>query len=69
MHGEAGVGKTRLVAELTELAGHTGGLTGWDDAHDRLSAVLAVGRGWAARCYAPIWCSSGTSNPQMAAAQ
>ena len=27
MHGEAGVGKTRLVAELTELAGHTGGLT------------------------------------------
>jgi tetratricopeptide (TPR) repeat protein len=27
VHGEAGVGKTRLVAELTELAGHTGGLT------------------------------------------
>jgi DNA-binding SARP family transcriptional activator len=27
VHGEAGIGKTRLVAELTELAGHTGGLT------------------------------------------
>jgi DNA-binding SARP family transcriptional activator/tetratricopeptide (TPR) repeat protein len=27
MHGEPGLGKTRLVAELAELAGHTGGLT------------------------------------------
>lgn len=27
VHGEAGMGKTRLVAELTELAGHTGALT------------------------------------------
>jgi DNA-binding SARP family transcriptional activator len=27
VHGEAGIGKTRLVAELTELAGNTGGLT------------------------------------------
>jgi DNA-binding SARP family transcriptional activator len=27
VHGEAGIGKTRLVAELTELAVHTGGLT------------------------------------------
>ncbi|MBB5160418.1 AAA family ATPase [Mycobacterium sp. AZCC_0083] len=26
VHGEAGIGKTRLVAELTELARHTGGL-------------------------------------------
>jgi DNA-binding SARP family transcriptional activator/Tfp pilus assembly protein PilF len=26
VRGEAGIGKTRLVAELTELAGHTGGL-------------------------------------------
>jgi tetratricopeptide (TPR) repeat protein len=28
VRGEAGIGKTRLVAELTELAGHTGGLIG-----------------------------------------
>jgi DNA-binding SARP family transcriptional activator/tetratricopeptide (TPR) repeat protein len=27
VHGEPGIGKTRLVAELIELAGHTGGLT------------------------------------------
>jgi DNA-binding SARP family transcriptional activator/tetratricopeptide (TPR) repeat protein len=27
VHGEPGIGKTRLVAELTELAGNTGGLT------------------------------------------
>ncbi len=27
VHGEAGIGKTRLVAELTELACHTGALT------------------------------------------